>query len=243
MEIANVRRLIDSSCEKKWSHTLFDVARSLGFDAVLYAVLPSRQARVESWFLHTNSEEWHEDYHSHKLHYINRTVRYCMTSALPLIWEAKRFDNSKQAHVDEGQSHFGMRSCVTLPIHGYNSEVGFINFATKKVQAERLNDRLMHFIADLSLVRDYAFESSLKYIHARTPAQNVPHVSKRELDVLRWLMDGKSSREIARITHRAEVTINFHVANIRRKLGVKTRQQALVKAIGLGIITPEYPNS
>jgi LuxR family quorum-sensing transcriptional regulator LasR len=33
--------------------------------------------------------------------------------------------------------------------------------------------------------------------------------------------------------------VNFHLANVRQKFGVNTRQQAVVKAIALGLITPE----
>ena len=67
----------------------------------------------------------------------------------------------------------------------------------------------------------------------------MPHLTKRELEVIKWVMAGKSSWEISRITDCAEATINFHIANIRQKFNVNTRQQALVKAIALGIITPE----
>jgi LuxR family quorum-sensing transcriptional regulator LasR len=37
----------------------------------------------------------------------------------------------------------------------------------------------------------------------------------------------------------AEATVNFHFANARRKFKVSTRQQAIVKAIRLGLIHPD----
>ena len=52
-------------------------------------------------------------------------------------------------------------------------------------------------------------------------------------------MAGKSSWEVARITGCSEATVNFHLANVRQKFDVNTRQQAVVKAIALGLITPE----
>jgi LuxR family quorum-sensing transcriptional regulator LasR len=36
-----------------------------------------------------------------------------------------------------------------------------------------------------------------------------------------------------------EATINFHFSNIRKKFKVNTRQQAIVKAMQLGLIFPE----
>jgi LuxR family quorum-sensing transcriptional regulator LasR len=243
VEIGQMVRLLDSGTEKAWSEALFDVAHSLGFDTVLYAALPSKHANLETSFLHSNySQEWREHYESHKLHYVDPTVRHCMTSVLPLVWEPDTFAQKDQVSMYEEASHFGMRSGITFPMHGCNGEAGLISFATDMLPDQQFDERLMHYMADLSLVRDYAFESSLKFIHARGPAEPVPHLTKRELEVLKWVMAGKSSWEISRITDCAEATINFHIANIRQKFGVNTRQQALVKAIALGIITPEDPH-
>ena len=69
-----------------------------------------------------------------------------------------------------------------------------------------------------------------------------PRLTKRELEVLNWVMVGKSSWEISKITNCSEATVNFHIGNVRQKFGVSTRQQALVKAIGMGILTPEDPH-
>jgi LuxR family quorum-sensing transcriptional regulator LasR len=41
------------------------------------------------------------------------------------------------------------------------------------------------------------------------------------------------------ITRCSEATVNFHLANVRQKFNVNTRQQAVIKAISLGLINPE----
>ncbi|MGX4641270.1 LuxR family transcriptional regulator [Massilia sp. SYSU DXS3249] len=64
-------------------------------------------------------------------------------------------------------------------------------------------------------------------------------MTKRELEVLQWVMAGKSSWEISMITRCSEATVNFHLANVRQKFNVNTRQQAVVKAISLGLLNPE----
>lgn len=56
-------------------------------------------------------------------------------------------------------------------------------------------------------------------------------LTKRELEVLKWLLHGKTSWEIAIILNVSEATINFHVANIKNKLNVLTRSQAVATAI------------
>lgn len=241
--LSQLMKLIDSNSEAAWRDTLFDVARGLGFDSVLYGVVPSRHTSLESSFLHSNySRDWRMRYDSQKLYYVDPTVAHSLASSLPMVWEPEVFIAKEQGALYEEASHFGIRSGITLPIHGRDGEVGMVSFASDVMPGKQFNERLMHYLADLSLVRDYAFEGSLKYIKARTPAEAVPHLTKRELEVIKWVMAGKSSWEISRITDCAEATVNFHISNIRQKFNVNTRQQALVKAIALGIITPEDPH-
>lgn len=241
--LGQLMKLIDSTSENSWRDALFDVARSLGFDSVLYGAVPSKHASLETSFLHSNySRDWRTQYDSQKLYYVDPTVSHCLTSSIPIVWEPETFIAHHQGALYEEASHFGIRSGITFPIHGRNGEVGLISFASDVMPGAQFNDRLMHYLADLSLVRDYAFESSLKYIQARSASEPVPHLTKRELEVLKWVMAGKSSWEISRITDCAEATVNFHISNIRQKFNVNTRQQALVKAIALGIITPEDPH-
>ncbi|MDB5933511.1 MAG: hypothetical protein JWQ01_855 [Massilia sp.] len=243
VELNQLMRLIDAPSEAAWSSVLFEVAHRLGFDGVLYAAMPSRHANLENSFLHSNySKEWRRYYDAEKLHHVDPTIRHCMNSVLPLVWEPDAFKKQDEHDMFEEASQFGMRSGITFPMHGCNGELGMISFATDMVPDEEFNARLTHYMADLSLVRDYAFESSLKFIKARHQAEAVPHLTKRELEVIKWVMAGKSSWEISRITDCAEATINFHISNIRQKFNVNTRQQALVKAIALGIITPEDPH-
>jgi DNA-binding CsgD family transcriptional regulator len=45
-------------------------------------------------------------------------------------------------------------------------------------------------------------------------------LSKRELDVLHQMLDGKQSRQIAETLCISIKTVEFHRANIREKLGV-----------------------
>ena len=240
LELGQLTKMLDIDSEEAWSAGLFDLARSLGFDSVLYGAVASKHASLETSFLRSNySPAWRQHYDANKLYYVDPTVSHCLGSAVPIIWNRELFTAQNQGGLYEEASHHGIRSGITFPIHGSNGELGLLSFASDMSPGKQFNDTLRHSIADLSLVRDYAFESSLKFMHARNAAEPVLHLTRRELEVLKWVMAGKSSWEISRITDCAEATVNFHIANIRQKFGVNTRQQALVKAISLGILTPE----
>jgi len=72
---------------------------------------------------------------------------------------------------------------------------------------------------------------SVKEIHQKI------HVTRREIEVLQWLQQGKSSWEIAKILNLSERTVNFHVYNIMEKIEAANRPQMVAIALRLGILS------
>ena len=63
-----------------------------------------------------------------------------------------------------------------------------------------------------------------------------PQLTEREREVLALMAEGLSNKEIALKLKVTERTVEFHVGNILRKLGVASRVEAVVKAKERGII-------
>lgn len=63
-------------------------------------------------------------------------------------------------------------------------------------------------------------------------------LTDREIEAMTWAARGKSSSDIAVILGISERTVNFHMDNTIRKMGVATRIQAAVKCAMLGLIQP-----
>ena len=247
VELDQLTRLLECESEASWSDQLFALAQSLGYEQVLYGVVGSRHARLETAFLRSNySTAWRDRYDADKLHYVDPTVGHCLVSAVPIVWQPDSYkDAPRQREFYEEASGHGIRSGITFPIHGPAGEFGVISFASGSLPDAAFDEQIGRYMADLSLIRDYAFESSLKFIAPPAPAaaaEPAPRLTPRELEVLKWVMVGKSSWEISKITSCSEATVNFHIGNVRQKFNVNTRQQALVKAISLGILTPEGPH-
>lgn len=62
-------------------------------------------------------------------------------------------------------------------------------------------------------------------------------LTDRELTCLQWVALGKTSWETGRIIGVAERTVNFHIHNACRKLGVHGRQAAITQAMRTGLLT------
>lgn len=59
-------------------------------------------------------------------------------------------------------------------------------------------------------------------------------LTKREMEVLKRIMEGKNNNQIGKELFLSYHTIKIHVASILRKLHVKNRTQAAIKAVVKG---------
>ena len=68
--------------------------------------------------------------------------------------------------------------------------------------------------------------------------QNKIKLSEREIECMFWLSRGERPYAIANRLKLARVTVDLHIRNAKKKLNAKTREQAVVKAVFLGIVRP-----
>jgi len=231
-------QLLESQDLASWSQTLFALAHAHGFERTLFGVVESRHSPLEQAFVCSNyPEKWSRQYTEQRLAYVDPTVLHCFSSNLPLLWGAETFKEGVQRELYEEASANGVRAGVALPVHGPGGEFGVLSFVVDARMTPDLQRAMTQTLPILSLIRDFAFASSRRF--CTEPAAVAPKLTVRELEVLKWVMVGKSSWEISRIISCSEATVNFHMANVRQKFNVTTRQQAVVKAIALGLITPE----
>ena len=66
-------------------------------------------------------------------------------------------------------------------------------------------------------------------------------LTTRQLECLYWVMAGKSSTDIAAILGISRHTVDEHIAAACRRLGVRTRTQAVAEALRLGLLSPSTP--
>ena len=67
--------------------------------------------------------------------------------------------------------------------------------------------------------------------------ESMSKLSARELEVIRWVSEGKTSIEIAVIIGVSVPTVNFHIRNIIEKMYCVNRAHAIAKAIALGFLS------
>jgi DNA-binding NarL/FixJ family response regulator len=77
-----------------------------------------------------------------------------------------------------------------------------------------------------------------KPVENRTLRQIKPvnRLSKRELEILKLLIEGRSNTEIATVLYLSPNTIKTHIRGILNKLSVENRIQAAVAAVRMGLL-------
>jgi DNA-binding CsgD family transcriptional regulator len=66
--------------------------------------------------------------------------------------------------------------------------------------------------------------------------ERVVSLTKREIEVLTLVLEGKSSRDVAAALFCSKRTVDFHLARIYDKLQVSNRVQAMRRAALLGLV-------
>lgn len=94
---------------------------------------------------------------------------------------------------------------------------------------EEAQDALGEWLRPFS---EHAGEEPEPHEFAAEPAK----LSERELEVLRWIAEGKTSSETASILGISERTVTYHITNILFKLDAVNKTQAVVKAVMLRLI-------
>ena len=100
--------------------------------------------------------------------------------------------------------------------------------------------RRQRYLLELLLPHLYA-----AFVRTLAGGQHVPRgplqcvLTGREVEILRWVSDGKSNLQIGRSLRISPLTVKNHVQNILRKLDVQNRAQAVSKAINLRLIDSE----
>lgn len=89
-------------------------------------------------------------------------------------------------------------------------------------------------INELSMLSIQAFDV---FDRLRRTATNTNVLSARELEVVRWTAQGKTSLEIGQILSLSDHTVNAYMTNAIRKLDCVNRTQLVAKAIRMKIIS------
>jgi LuxR family transcriptional regulator/LuxR family quorum-sensing system transcriptional regulator CciR len=142
-----------------------------------------------------------------------------------------RLTDRERAHL-EGYRRAGIVNGMSLEAFGPNGRNGIFAFDLGAIE------RLMP--TALGRLRWGCQVMHLRYCELLVPTLgDLPSLSAREAEVLRWVARGKSNAAIAEILGISAHTVDAHLRRIYLKLGVFDRISAALRALGFGLIKIE----
>jgi len=117
-------------------------------------------------------------------------------------------------------------------------QAGARGYLLKDVTLDSLVNAIRTVHAGDTLVQPALTERVLKGLGQSSTEDSAPveTLTGKEIEVLRLMAGGYSNREISSAIHKSEGTVKNQVSSILKKLGVRDRTQAVLKAINLGLL-------
>lgn len=114
-------------------------------------------------------------------------------------------------------------------------DAGATGYLVKDADIRTIAEAIRAAAADKRTLSPEALEA---IIRAKTAPQPHPdtQLTDRELEVLQLMVCGLQNPQIARELFVTLSTVKFHISTIFKKLGVRTRTEAVVKALETGLV-------
>lgn len=211
-------------------------SQRLGFETVsAITVLDRGPGRSEFIAVDNTPVEWRDAYADSASQRRDPVLQHCKRASVPIIWDQGTYVEHGAGELWEQQARFGFCTGIAMALH--LPEGRHFLFGVDRDQALPADaDELQRLVADLQLFAVHAQDAAARVLLPPESQPERPALTPRELEVLRWTMEGKTAWEVGALLGISERTAVLHAANATHKLGCANKHQAVLKALRLGLI-------
>jgi DNA-binding CsgD family transcriptional regulator len=228
--------VLEAKDQAQFQSVVIRFAQHLGFDTVSAMVVVDRPG-IESEFVtvHNTPMAFEDTFENTSVNKRDPVMQHCKRQTMPIIWGQKTYLDNNVIELWETQARYGYRNGIAMALHlpeGRHFMLGVDR------DQEPPNDRaeLTRIVADLQLFAVHAQDTAMRVLVSEALQPERPSITPRELEVLRWTMDGKTAWEVGVLLSVTERTVIQHLQNAMRKLECNSKHQAVLKALRLGLI-------
>ncbi|MGN8200437.1 autoinducer binding domain-containing protein [Salinisphaera sp. RV14] len=206
--------------------------QGLGFDYYSYYLhYPLPATRPIIHVFDTYPAGWMDYYQGEGYLDIDPTIKLSRASSDLVVWNNETFAAAKPLWSDAQAA--GLRYGLAQTTFGPTMSFGVLSVArrTSPISASMVTALRMPMLWIASQFYNALVEKAVEL----DPPGPSAALTTREIEVLKWTLDGKTANDIAFIKGISTRTVNFHMGNILEKLGVMNKTQAAIRAFSLGI--------
>lgn len=154
-------------------------------------------------------------------------------TAIPFLYHQDLYVREDAADLWEIQAPYGYKTGLAMALHMPNHQHFALGFDREGP------------LSPVQCTSKTLASFQLLVIHAQAAAArlmtpffqpSLPKLSRREVEVLKWTMEGKTAWEVGTILGISERSAAFHASNSARKLDAVNKHQAALKAYQLGLL-------
>ncbi|WP_250463647.1 helix-turn-helix transcriptional regulator [Microbulbifer litoralis] len=209
--------------------------RRNGFRYWIYAQGFPPSPLTKSPFVFGNyPDDWIQHYFESDYIHVDPTIQHCRERVTPYIWPPTgqiRKPGKIREFFNEARQ-FRLLRGITFPLHGPGKYRGLFSVALDHFVSER---DVSELAPCMMLMGSMVHEKIITILDGDQESSD-RQLTPREQECLTWAAIGKSSWEIGKLLKITERTVNFHLGNAGRKLGVASRQSAVAHAVSRGLI-------
>lgn len=228
------------SFEERWA-CLTDTLTSLGFNVVNYTVFPDTETYEDPVFIENFRNNWVAHYTAQNYgpedalipHVLNSDVPALMLAVdepQPLSWSVK----GKQLIAEAKEA--GMERAIGFSHRNSAGRVdGGIAIGTDIMSAKDFSLFVQRHVPLLYTVYSIAYQHLHPECRQRAALEYLS-ITPRQYDLVMALWDGLSNKQISGRLGVSEVTVSFHLKQLRRKLGCRLNREIIPKAYHYGLL-------
>jgi len=211
-------------------------AKQLGFETVAATLVIDHQlGQAEFIGIDNTPHDYKEVFEDVTRFGQDPVMQHCKRNSVPIIWDQSTYAQRGLGPMWEEQARFGIRSGIAMALHMPEGR-HFVLGVDRDQPMPRDSFAVTRLVADLQLFAVHAQDAAQRILAPAPSAPGTPSLTPRELETLRWTMEGKTAWEVGSVLGISERTAALHVNNATHKLGCVNKHQAVLKALRLGLI-------
>lgn len=228
--------VLEAKDQDQFRSVVVRFAQQLGFDTVTAMVAVDRaEGGPEFVAVHNTPQAYLQTFESLNVGKRDPVAQHCKRHTMPIVWGQKTYLDQGAIDLWDRQAQYGYRNGIAMALHmpeGRHFMLGVDRDQALPVDSSELT----RLVADLQLFAVHAQDTALRVLVPETLRPEQPALTPRELEVLRWTMEGKTAWETGVLLNISERTTVQHLQNAMKKLKCNSKHQAVLKALRLGLI-------
>lgn len=230
------KSVLEARTREEFRREIVRFTRDLGFETVTALTVIDRGVGNSEFIAVDNTPRDYADSFNDPI-FAGRdpVMQHCKAQSMPIVWDQQTYVGGGVGEKWEHQAAFGYVTGIAMALHLPEGR-HFMLGVDRDRPLPGDPGELQRTVADLQLFAVMAQDVAMRILVPQTLQPERPALTPRELEVLRWTMDGKTAWEAGAILGISERTAVLHISNATHKLGCANKHQAVLKALRLGLI-------